>query len=201
MAEREYFTEGSAARQLNYDSRTSRSHSASQRAGRAGAVRSGYGTAVGAEPARPIRREAETSPERKQGNRPGNLERTSDERRALAARRAESKALANAQIRYTTAMVAAVVIAVALCCYLLKLTSEVKAQKEKVSSLKSQVATQLDENASYSAGLDSMTDLDEIYEIATTRLGMVYSQPGQTLYYSQNKDDYVVQYKDVPEAK
>ena len=43
--------------------------------------------------------------------------------------------------------------------------------------------------------------LDEIYNIATTKLGMVYSQPGQTLYYSQNNDDYVVQYKDVPKAK
>ena len=41
----------------------------------------------------------------------------------------------------------------------------------------------------------------EIYNIATTKLGMVYSQPGQTLYYSQNNDDYVVQYKDVPKAK
>ena len=51
------------------------------------------------------------------------------------------------------------------------------------------------------AGLDSVTDLDEIYNIATTKLGMVYSQPGQTLYYSQNNDDYVVQYKDVPKAK
>ena len=46
-----------------------------------------------------------------------------------------------------------------------------------------------------------MTDLDEIYNIATTKLGMVYSQPGRTLYYSQNNDDYVVQYKDVPKAK
>jgi hypothetical protein len=45
-----------------------------------------------------------------------------------------------------------------------------------------------------------MVDLDERYEFATSELGMVYSQPGQTLYYSQNNDDYVVQFKDVPEA-
>jgi len=70
-----------------------------------------------------------------------------------------------------------------------------------VSQASRKTARQLDENASYSAGLDSMTDLDEIYNIATTKLGMVYSQPGQTLYYSQNNDDYVVQYKDVPKAK
>jgi len=46
-----------------------------------------------------------------------------------------------------------------------------------------------------------MTDLDEIYKIATTELGMTYSKPGQTVYYSQNSDDYVVQYKNIPETK
>ena len=126
---------------------------------------------------------------------------TEDNRRNIAARKAEKRAVTNAQIRYTAGMVVAIVIAVALCCYLLKLTSEVKSEKESVATLKSQVAAQLDENTGYSAGLDSMTDLDEIYNIATTKLGMVYSQPGQTLYYSQNSDDYVVQYKDVPETK
>ena len=74
------------------------------------------------------------------------------------------------------------------------------AETEK-PDLKEQVATQLDENTGYSAGLDSMVDLNNIYDIATQKLGMVYSQPGQTLYYSKNSDDYVIQYKDVPEAK
>ena len=59
----------------------------------------------------------------------------------------------------------------------------------------------LNVNAEYSSGLDSMTDLDEIYKIATTELGMVYSKPGQTVYYPQNSDDYVIQYKNVPETK
>ena len=98
-------------------------------------------------------------------------------------------------------MVVAIVIAVALCCYLLKLISDVRVAKNTVADLKEQVATQLDENTGYSAGLDSMVDLNNIYDIATQKLGTVYSQPGQTLYYSQNSDDYVIQYKDVPEAK
>ena len=173
MADRRYYTEGSSARQLNYDDRAGRNRS------REAVVR---GSAA---PAR----------------RPQPSVRPDRERRELAARKAQRKAVTNAQIRYTAGMVAAIIVAVALCCYLLKLTSDVKSQKESVATLKSQVATQLDENASYSAGLDSMTDLDEIYNIATTKLGMVYSQPGQTLYYSQNNDDYVVQYKDVPKAK
>ena len=67
--------------------------------------------------------------------------------------------------------------------------------------VQSQLNEQLNVNAEYSSGLDSMTDLDEIYKIATTELGMVYSKPGQTVYYPQNSDDYVIQYKNVPETK
>ena len=84
---------------------------------------------------------------------------------------------------------------------MLKLMADVKEGKNEVSTLQSQLNEQLNVNAEYSLGLDSMTDLDEIYKIATTELGMVYSKPGQTVYYPQNSDDYVIQYKNVPETK
>jgi hypothetical protein len=77
----------------------------------------------------------------------------------------------------------------------------VKEGKNEVAKLQNQLNEQISSNAEYSSGLDSMTDLDEIYRIATTELGMVYSKPGQTVYYSKNSDDYVVQYKDIPEVK
>lgn len=191
MADRRYYTEGSSARQLNYDDRAGRNRS------REAVVRGSAAPARRPQPS--VRPERAPQPARRK--KQGSSHLTDRERRELAARKAQRKAVTNAQIRYTAGMVAAIIVAVALCCYLLKLTSDVKSQKESVATLKSQVATQFDENASYSAGLDSMTDLDEIYNIATTKLGMVYSQPGQTLYYSQNNDDYVVQYKDVPKAK
>lgn len=192
MADRRYYTEGSSARKLNQGNRTG------NRASRQEYVGGSAAPARAPQPARRSRPVTQPQPARKKKQ---GSHLTDRERRELAARRAESKAVTNAQIRYTAGMVVAIVIAVALCCYLLKLTSEVKSEKESVATLKSQVAAQLDENTGYSAGLDSMTDLDEIYNIATTKLGMVYSQPGQTLYYSQNRDDYVVQYKDVPETK
>lgn len=84
---------------------------------------------------------------------------------------------------------------------MLKLMADVKEGKNEVSTLQSQLNEQLNVNAEYSSGLDSMTDLDEIYKIATTELGMVYSKLGQTVYYPQNSDDYVIQYKNVPETK
>ena len=192
MADRRYYTEGSSARKLNQGNRTGNRASRQEYVGRSASP------ARAPQPARRSRPVTQPQPARKKKQ---GSHLTDRERRELAARRAESKAVTKEQIRYTAGMVVAIVIAVALCCYLLKLTSEVKSEKESVATLKSQVAAQLDENTGYSAGLDSMTDLDEIYNIATTKLGMVYSQPGQTLYYSQNSDDYVVQYKDVPETK
>lgn len=199
MAGKRYYTEGSSARQLNYDDRA-----VSRRTSDTGSVRrntSRGGAYVGgsAAPARRYEPERRPIPDSRTKRRPSHL--TDEERRALAAKRAQTKAVENAHLRYTASVIAAVVVGVALCCYLLKLTADVKVEKQNVAQLKAQLTSQLDENAGYSAGLDSMTDLDKIYSIATTKLGMVYSKPGQTLYYSQNSDDYVVQYKDVPEAK
>ena len=154
MADRRRYTEGSSARQLNEANRARH---------RAEGERYMSGSAAPAMVPQPRRKHQKTS------------HLTEENRRNIAARKAEKKAVTNAQIRYTAGMVVAIVIAVALCCYLLKLISD--------------------------AGLDSMVDLNNIYDIATQKLGMVYSQPGQTLYYSQNSDDYVIQYKDVPEAK
>ena len=169
MADRRRYTEGSSARQLNEANRARH---------RAEGERYMSGSAAPAMVPQPRRKHQKTS------------HLTEENRRNIAARKAEKKAVTNAQIRYT-----------ALCCYLLKLISDVRVAKNTVADLKEQVATQLDENTGYSAGLDSMVDLNNIYDIATQKLGMVYSQPGQTLYYSQNSDDYVIQYKDVPEAK
>ncbi len=95
----------------------------------------------------------------------------------------------------------AVICAVGLCFIVLKLSADVKEGKNEVSNLQNQLNEQLNANAEYSSGLDSMTDLDEIYKIATTELGMVYSKPGQTVYYAPNSDDYVVQYKNIPETE
>ncbi|MGN0394155.1 MAG: hypothetical protein ACI4EF_02230 [Coprococcus sp.] len=105
------------------------------------------------------------------------------------------------EFKHGIGMTCAAIIVVGLCFYILKLSADVREGKNNIADLKAQLNAQLDENAEYSSGLESMTNLEEIYNIATKELGMVYSEPGQTLYYSQSDEDYVVQYKNVPEAK
>lgn len=104
------------------------------------------------------------------------------------------------ELKYGIFLSFAIVAAVGLCFYVLKLSADVRAEKVHIENLQAQLNEQMNANAEYSSGLDSMTDLDAVYKTATEELGMVYSKPGQTVYYSQNSDDYVVQYKNVPEA-
>lgn len=104
------------------------------------------------------------------------------------------------ELKYSMFLTLAVAAAVGLCFYILKLNADIKAEKNNIKNLQAQLDEQLNLNAEYSSGLENMTDLEEIYQTATQELGMVYSEPGQTVYYSKNSDDYVVQYKDIPEA-
>lgn len=43
-----------------------------------------------------------------------------------------------------------------------------------------------------------MYTLDDIYNVATNELGMVYAKKGQIIYYDSANEDYVKQYQDVP---
>lgn len=44
-------------------------------------------------------------------------------------------------------------------------------------------------------------DLDEIYQIATGRLGMVYAGEDQVIYYDSSNNDYIRQYESIPGGK
>lgn len=131
---------------------------------------------------------APNEPERRQKPKPSGQKRPSNDRRWVD------------ELKYGMFLTCIVVAAVGLCFYVLNLSADVRAEKKHIENLQKQLNEQLNVNAEYRAGLDSMTDLDAIYKTATEELGMVYSKPGQTVYYSQNSDDYVVQYKNVPEA-
>ena len=74
----------------------------------------------------------------------------------------------------------------------LSLAADVRADKSEISALQKELTNQKNANSEYKSRLEASVDLDEIYKIATQELGMVYSKPGQTVYYSKNSEDYVV---------
>ena len=104
------------------------------------------------------------------------------------------------EAKYTVFVVATVVAVVIMCIILLRANIAYRSEKNTVKRLQNQLTEQITLNEQYSAKLNGAIDLDEIYSIATTELGMVYSEAGQTVYYNKNNEDYAIQYKDVPEA-
>ena len=95
MADRRYYTEGSSARQLNYDDRAGRNRS------REAVVRGSAAPARRPQPS--VRPERAPQPARRK--KQGSSHLTDRERRELATRKAQRKAVTNAQIRYTAGMV------------------------------------------------------------------------------------------------
>ena len=57
----------------------------------------------------------------------------------------------------------------------------------------------IDDNAAFKLSLESMYSLDDIYNVPTNELGMVYAKKGQVVYYESANEDYVKQYQDIPE--
>ncbi|MCM1272322.1 MAG: hypothetical protein NC225_02070 [Clostridium sp.] len=103
-------------------------------------------------------------------------------------------------LKYTIFVVSAVFIMIAACTTMLFMESRVKEQKDNINSLEAQLETMQADNAAYKASVDSMYTLDDIYDVATNELGMVYARSGQIVYYEGASEDYVKQYQDVPEA-
>lgn len=103
-------------------------------------------------------------------------------------------------LKYTIFVVSAVFIMVAACTTMLFMESRVKEQKDNINSLEAQLETIQADNAAYKASVENMYTLDEIYDVASNELGMVYARSGQIVYYEGANEDYVKQYQDVPEA-
>lgn len=104
-------------------------------------------------------------------------------------------------LKYTVFVIASVCIMVAACVTMLLMESRVNQQKTNINALEAQLEDMQADNAAYKSNIDSMYTLDQIYDIATGELGMVYARSGQIIYYQSADEDYVEQYQNIPEAK
>lgn len=104
-------------------------------------------------------------------------------------------------LKYTMFLTVAMVIMLVACVNMLRIQGKVEKQQKNIQSLQLQIQTIEDDNAALEDSLKNMYTLDDIYDIATSQLGMVYAQKGQIVYYESADEDYVNQYHDVPEAR
>lgn len=148
-----------------------------------------------------------TVPERRPSREPGrNTDRT-PQRTSQRVQPAKSKKVSSQAQRalafnlgYTIYVVAAVLIMVCACFVMLGMESRINTQQQNISNLSAELEALRDDNAAYRVQLENMYSLDDVYDIATNELGMVYAKKGQIVYYDSANEDYVKQYQDVPDA-
>ena len=81
---------------------------------------------------------------------------------------------------------------------MLYLNTKISTQQNNISALEAELEKIEDDNAAHKLRLNNMYTLDDIYNVATNELGMVYAKRGQIIYYDSANEDYVKQYQDVP---
>lgn len=102
-------------------------------------------------------------------------------------------------MRYTMFVMASILIVICACVFMLHMESAINEKKSNINALENELEVIEDDNAALKLSLESMYSLDEIYDVATNELGMVYARKGQIVYYESANEDYVKQFQDIPE--
>ena len=152
------------------------------------------GTAARQMYAAPVRRVRE--PER----------RVQPERRTAPQERPKVRRRVTAQTKKTLAfsagymmfMAAMVCLVVGSCVLMLYMNTKISTQQNNITKLEAELEKIEDDNATHKLRLNNMYTLDDIYNVATNELGMVYAKKGQIIYYDSADEDYVKQYQDIP---
>ena len=125
-------------------------------------------------------------------------QRTNAPQRKLRVKESADRALAF-DLRYTLFVISCVAIIAVACVLMLSMEGKISEQKNHINQMESELQEITDDNAAFKLSLESMYSLDDIYNVATNELGMVYAKKGQVVYYESANEDYVKQYQDIPE--
>ena len=112
----------------------------------------------------------------------------------------EAQQSAGFDLKYTIILAVMVLAVVVSCVVMLSVQSSVESKEKRIESLQEELQDIQADNAAFENKLNSMYSLEDVYTIATSELGMVYSENGQIRYYENEQGDYVKQYSDVPET-
>ena len=118
-------------------------------------------------------------------------------RKRQAARKNRERAL-RLDFTYTVFLILSVVVTVAACVVYLSLQNEITRTSEQIASLKSELTAISNENVAMEERINSGVDLSQVYQIAVNEYGMTAIREGQIHYYSNENQDYVKQYEQIP---
>lgn len=103
-------------------------------------------------------------------------------------------------LKYTLALVVAIGFTFSACVSMISVQAEINAQKKEIAALESKYQNLSNDNDAAAARVGREVDLNEIKKIAMEELGMVYPNKSQVVTYDSASEQYVKQYKDVPDV-
>lgn len=96
---------------------------------------------------------------------------------------------------------AAIAVTFFVCIEYLQVQSNKIQMDREISSLENEILELKDRNAAALENVEKNVDLNYIYEVATTKLGMVHPDKNQVIEYESTKSDYLRQYDEIPQTE
>lgn len=90
------------------------------------------------------------------------------------------------------------VVCLLMCVMYLNIQSDISAKRTSISGLKNQISTVQSQNDALHYSINSYVDVDRIYKVATSKLGMSQAMDDQISKYKTSDSGYTVQYGDIP---
>lgn len=97
-------------------------------------------------------------------------------------------------------LTSAIILTLYTCIEYLGVQSGITSMNNQIAKLESKLTKLQNENSSMESSINTSLDLNYIYKIATSELGMVYPNENQVINYDSTISDYVRQYESIPEA-
>ncbi|MGN0480550.1 MAG: hypothetical protein ACI4EV_03175 [Lachnospiraceae bacterium] len=133
----------------------------------------------------------------KQAKEQRRYERQEQER--LREARRQAKKLHKVNLIYTFALIGAMSVLIYMLVGYVQLQASIQVNAAQVTQLEQELSKLTESNNLTALELDTNIDYNEIFEIATQELGMVYPDKSQVIEYNSVASEYVKQYQDIPE--
>jgi len=85
-----------------------------------------------------------------------------------------------------------------MCVCYLNIQSDISETRTNIATLKGQISTVQSQNDALNYSINSYIDTDNIYKMATNKLGMKQATDDQISKYKLSDGGYTVQYGDIP---
>lgn len=100
---------------------------------------------------------------------------------------------------YVLFLTAAVALTLGVCAVFIQLQSEINTRMRNVASMESQILDLKTDNDATMNRIETSINMEDIKNAAIDQLGMVYPGQDQIVYFKVDANDYMNQYRDIPE--